>query len=192
MAEDADLAVRVERLESYGQIRELAWRYANAIDRRDMDALIGLYDEDVELPDGSRGREAVRRAMVPALEQVRITILHVGNHVIDFDGPNLNGPNSDGLARAHGAVYCHGEVQTDEETWITQAIHYSDRYLQRDGRWYFASRRRHEIFYGAAHGESPIGLAPADWPLHDTGSGTLPGRWPSWQQFWGSDQAPPG
>jgi hypothetical protein len=182
---ETGLAARLDRLEAYGQIRQLAWRYSAALDRRDIDTLIGLYDEHVSMPDGTSGREALRSAMVPSLERVRITILHVGNHVIDLDGPG-----EDGLARAHGAVYCHAEVQSDEDTWISQAIHYGDQYIQRGDRWYFASRRKHELFYGAVFGQSPIGLAPADWPVHDTGTGTVPGRWPSWQRFWGEEQAP--
>ncbi len=174
MADPAGLAARIDRLESVGQIRQLAWRYSATLDSRDMDGLMALYDEDVELSGGRRGRDALRRGMEPALQRVRITILHVGNHVIDFVDDD----------HATGVVYCHADVQTDPDTWTTQAIHYGDRYVRRDGRWYFAAARRHELFYGTEHGQSPVGLPPADWPTHDTGTGTLPYRWDSWQRFW--------
>jgi uncharacterized protein (TIGR02246 family) len=176
------LAARIDRLESYGAIRQLAWRYAYALDRRDIDALMALYAEDVEVGRHHRGRQALHDEMVPALRQVRITILHVGTHVIDFVDDD----------HATGGVYCHAEVQTDERRWINQAIHYTDRYVRQDGRWYFAARRRHELFYGVEHGRNPVGLAPADWPAHDTGTGTLPGRWESWPRFWGRATLPAG
>ncbi|HVX19974.1 MAG TPA: nuclear transport factor 2 family protein [Acidimicrobiales bacterium] len=174
MADPATLAARIDRLESAGQIRQLAWRYSATLDRRDMDGLMGLYADDVELPGGRRGRDALRELMEPSLRRVRTTILHVGNHVIEFTDDD----------QATGAVYCHGEVQTGPDTWVHQAICYGDRYVRRDGRWYFAAQRRHELFYGAAHGRRPVGMAAADWPAHDTGTGTLPYRWDSWQRFW--------
>jgi uncharacterized protein (TIGR02246 family) len=175
---DRALAARIDRLESYGAIRQLAWRYAYTLDRRDIDALMALYADDVEVGRHHRGRQALYDEMVPALRRVRITILHVGTHVIDFVDDD----------HATGGVYCHAEVQPDEQTWISQAIHYTDRYVRQDGRWYFAARRRHELFYGVEHGRNPVGLAPADWPAHDTGTGTLPGRWESWPRFWAKPQ----
>ena len=47
-----DLAVlshRIDRLESLEQIRQLPARYALALDMRDLDALAGLFPEDVEV-----------------------------------------------------------------------------------------------------------------------------------------------
>jgi len=173
----ADLAARIDRLESAGQIRQLAWRYSSTLDSRDMDGLMALYADDVKVPGdgGRRGREALRSVMEPSLRRVQITILHVGNHVIDFADDD----------HATGAVYCHAEVQTGPDTWINQAICYEDRYVRQDGRWYFAALRRHELLYGAEHGQSPVGLPPANWPENDTGRGSLPERWDSWRRFWG-------
>jgi hypothetical protein len=162
------LTERLDRLDAYQQIRGLAARYGRQLDARDIDGLLELYVPEV--------RDRLRQELVLPLRRVQITILHVGTHVIDFvDADN-----------ATGSVYCHAEIQNTEENWITQAIHYGDRYTRRDGRWYFARIRRHELFYGADHGVRPNGLAPADWPTHDTGTGTVPMRWQSWQEFWGS------
>ncbi|MEE8146958.1 MAG: nuclear transport factor 2 family protein, partial [Longimicrobiales bacterium] len=94
------------------------------------------------------------------------------NHVIDLDDDD----------HAHGVVYCKGEIQ-DGERWITQAIQYRDRYQRRNGRWYFV-RRKHLLWYGSELGQSPLGLPPANWPEHNTGKGTLPESWESWQRFW--------
>jgi hypothetical protein len=162
------LIERLDRLDAYRQIRELAARYGRDLDTRDMEALFDLYVPEV--------RQRMREEAVESLRRVRITILHVGTHVIDF----LDEDN------ATGSVYCHAEVQNTGQNWISQAIHYGDRYTRRDGRWYFARIRRHELFYGADHGIRPNGLPLADWPTHDTGTGSVPMRWESWQEFWGS------
>ncbi len=165
------LAERIDRLDAYRQIRELAARYGRDLDARDMDGLLGLYVPEV--------RDKLREALVLPLRRVHMTILHVGTHVIDFQDAD----------NATGSVYCHGEIQNTEENWISQAIHYGDRYARRDGRWYFARARRHELFYGTDHGIAPNGLPLADWPTHDTGTGTVPMRWESWQEFWGSESS---
>jgi SnoaL-like domain len=162
------LAERLERLDAYRQIRQLAARYGRDLDARDMDALLGLYVPEI--------RERLLPVMVEPLRRVRITILHVGTHVIEFQDED----------KATGSVYCHAEIQNTEQNWITQAIHYGDRYTRRDGCWYFARARRHELFYGADHGVRPNGLPAADWPTHDIGTGSVPMRWESWQEFWGS------
>jgi uncharacterized protein YchJ len=161
------LLERIDRLDAYRQIRDLAARYGRDLDARDIDRLLELYVPEI--------RDRLRDVLVPALREVQITILHVGTHVIDFSDED----------NATGSVYCHAEVQTAERTWINQAIHYGDRYTRRDGRWYFVRARRHELFYGAEQGVRPNGLALADWPKNDTGTGTVPMRWESWQAFWG-------
>jgi hypothetical protein len=178
MSATADVAARLERLESAAQIRELAHRYALALDSRDIDMLVGLYVDDVWVTRDRSGRAAMREVVSDTvMREVGLTILHVGNHVIDFDGPD----------HAHGVVYCRGEVQTDEDTFISQAIHYGDTYARRDGRWYF-TRRKHILFYGVEFGRRPVDLPPANWPEHHTGKGLLPEMWPSWQDFWGPVQ----
>ena len=161
-----------ERLLAYEQIRQLAYRYALAVDSRDMDALVELFVDDVQVGGDRFGREALREDFARQLREVGITILFVGNHVIDLDDDD----------HARGVVYCKGEIQ-DGKRWITQAIQYRDRYERRDGRWYFV-RRQHLLWYGRELGQSPLGLPPANWPEHHTGRGTLPESWESWQRFW--------
>ncbi len=160
------------RLLAYEQIRQLADRYALAVDSRDLDALVELFVEDVQVGRDRFGREALREDFARQLREVGITILFVSNHVIDLDDDD----------HARGVVYCKGEIQ-DGERWITQAIQYRDRYEHRDGRWYFV-RRQHLLWYGSELGQSPLGLPPANWPEHQTGKGTLPESWESWQRFW--------
>ena len=169
---DGDVEARLDRLESTEAIRQLVARYALATDSRDLDALVALFVDDVRVGTDGRGREALRQFFDASLRAVGVTILHVGNHIIDFDDPD----------HARGVVYCRGEVQVNDQ-WIIQAIQYRDTYERRDRAWYFV-RRKHLLWYGAELGQSPIGLPPANWPEHHTGGGELPGEWDTWQEFW--------
>ncbi len=175
-----DPGARIDRLEAYEAIRQLAARYAVAVDSRDLDALVALFVPDVRVGSGASGHEALRASFEASLRGVGVTVLNVGTHVIDLDGSD----------DATGVVYCKGEVQ-DGGRWIHQAIVYDDRYRRVDGLWRFV-RRVHRLFYGAEVGRNPLDLPPADWPEHHDGRGTLPGAWPSWSAFWdaGTD-APP-
>lgn len=162
----------LQRLIACEEIRQLADRYALATDSRDIDALVDLFVEDVQVGRDRFGRDALRASFEQQLRGVGITILFVGNHVIDFEDAD----------HARGVVYCKAEIQ-DAERWIHQAIQYRDRYERRAGRWYFV-RRVHLLWYGIEAGESPLGLPPANWPASHTGRGTLPESWQSWRQFW--------
>ena len=168
----------VSRLVAHEDIRQLVARYALAIDGRDLDALVALFVDDVRVGRDQFGRDALRASFDAPLRAIGVSILNVGTHVIDFsDGDN-----------ATGQVYCKAEIQ-DGERWIHQAIVYSDTYQRRDGRWYFV-RRLHELFYGAEVGTNPLTLAPANWPEHHDGLGTLPERWDTWRRFWAADADP--
>lgn len=164
----------VDRLLAHEQIRQLASRYAVAIDSRDLDALVALFVDDVRVGRSARGRDALRASFDESLRAIGVSILDVGTHVIDLVDDD----------HATGTVYCHGEIQ-DGERWIHQAIVYRDTYERRDGAWLFV-RRIHELFYGAEVGVNPLGLPPANWPEHHDGRGTLPERWDTWREFWGT------
>ena len=178
MPDPADV---LSRLVAHEDIRQLVARYALALDRRDLDALVALFVDDVRVGRDNVGREALRSSFDMSLRAIGVSILNVGTHVIDLvDADN-----------ATGQVYCKAEIQNDER-WIHQAIVYSDTYQRRHGRWYFV-RRVHELFYGAEVGANPLSLAPANWPEHHAGRGTLPERWDTWRRFWeaGADTTQP-
>jgi hypothetical protein len=46
-------------------------------------------------------------------------------------------------------------------------------------------RRRHLLWYGPELGESPVGLPPANWPEHHTGTVELPVAEETWRDLWG-------
>jgi hypothetical protein len=178
---DASSAARLERLEAHEAIRQLAARYAVAVDARDLDTLVGLFVPDVRVGGGAVGRRALRASFDQSLRTVGISVLTVGTHVIDLVD----------AGHATGTVYCAGEIQ-DGDRWIHQAIAYEDTYRRVEGTWYFV-RRVHRLFYGAEVGVNPLGLPPANWPEHHDGRGTLPEAWDTWGRFWsaGDTGVPP-
>lgn len=162
---------------AYEEIRQLAARYALAVDSRDLDTLVGLFVDDVRVTREESGREALRASFEAQLKPLGVTILNIGTHVIDFADDD----------HATGHVYCKGEIQ-EGPRWIHQAILYRDKYERRDGRWYFVGRR-HDLWYGANVGQNPAGLPPANWPERSYGSGTVPSLWTTWRDFAGTGSA---
>ena len=131
-------------------IRELAHRYAVALDARDLDALVALFVDDVRVGRDRRGRDALRADFDRQLRAIGVSFLVVGSQLVELD-------SADG---AHGVVYCKAEIQ-EGERWNHQAIQYHDTYAKRDGRWYFV-RRRHLLVYGQHQEKSPLDQPPAD------------------------------
>jgi len=158
-------------LVAHEEIRQLAARYAIALDARDLDTLVGLFVDDVRVGRDERGHDALRASFTDQLRDLGVTILLVGNHVIDVIDDD----------HATGIVSCRGEIEMGDR-WVVQAIQYHDTYERRDGHWRFV-RRRHLLFYGADLLERPIGLALAHWPASATGKGELPESLPTWQAF---------
>lgn len=162
----------IERLLARDEIRDLAHRYAYAVDHRDIDLLVSLYVPDVRVGGADTGPEALRRFWVESLRQIGVSILFVGNHLIDVETDD----------RATGTVYCIARIE-DHGRWIEQAIRYDDTYERRDGHWLFV-RRRHHLWYGVEAAERPLDQAPANWPESQVGRGTVPQDTASWTAFW--------
>jgi len=169
---DVELAKRLERVVARDEIRQLVYRYALAIDSRDLDLLVSLFVPDVRVGRTRSGRDALRESFEESLSAIGVSILFVGNHVIDFQDD----------AHASGVVYCRGQIQ-DGEKWIEQAIQYRDLYERRDGEWLFV-RRNHVLWYGVETSERPLAQPPANWPERHVGRGTVPEDLPTWQAFW--------
>ena len=164
----------VERAIARDEIHQLVCRYALAIDSRDLDLLVSLFVPDVRVGRHASGRAALRDFFADSLGAIGVSILFVGNHLIEFADAD----------HATGGVYCRGQIQ-DGERWIEQAIHYRDIYERRDGEWLFV-RRVHRLWYGVETAERPLDQPPANWPERHDGRGTLPEEWSTWQAFWKS------
>lgn len=153
------------------QIRQLAQRYALAIDERDLGTLVGLFVPDVDCGRFGRGRDALRESFASQLRETGPTVMQVANHVIDFEEAD----------HARGVVTGIAEV-SHPEGWVRQAIRYEDRYEQRQGSWLFV-RRKHLLCYGVVLPYDPLKQEPAQWPQRQVGRGTVPWCLESWQKF---------
>jgi hypothetical protein len=169
-----DMAARLQRLEAYEAIRQLAARYALALDSRDVDGLAALFVDDVTVGTGASGRAALAEWFDPVLRPYKTTFHLIGNHVIDLVDDD----------HATGVVYCRPEHEVGD-LWIVMPMQYWDRYERRDGTWLFKSRKP-LAFYAADVAEHPLRV---DGRFHFPGNpmiegAELPDRWPSWRQFW--------
>ncbi|MEM7139628.1 MAG: nuclear transport factor 2 family protein [Actinomycetota bacterium] len=164
----------VDRLVATEEIRSLAYRYADALDRRDLDALVSLYRPDARFGEHGEGPAACRSFFAESLSQIGIAVLLVANHLVEFDDAD----------NATGTVWTHGFIDDHREGFIQQLIKYDDRYVRVDGEWRF-TRRRHFLWLGWAHDEdTPMGQEAANWPARQVGLGSIPYDDPAWLEFW--------
>jgi hypothetical protein len=168
----------IEAAVARDELHQLVYRYAWYLDSRDIDALVALFVPETQVAAD------LHATFSRQLTRLGPTTLLVGNHIVDFD--------TDDERLARGIVYTRCYAQT-AAGFIEQMIVYSDRYRRDDidgeGRWRFVGRK-HELFYGVATAEQPFAQEPADWPVHDVGTGTIPFRLPTWQAFTRSKEHP--
>jgi hypothetical protein len=164
--------VGVRELLAREQIRELPYRYAAAIETRDVDAMADLFVPHAQFGDYGQGRDALRRRMSQSLDGTVFAVILVANHLIELDDES----------RAHGQVWAQCFAQTDGG-FIEQLIRYEDRYERHDGKWRFL-HRRHRLYYGVIRDRSPLTRQAAEWPRSQTGVGDLPLADPVFVKWW--------
>ena len=158
----------LDQLLAYEHIRQLAHRYALAVNMRDLDALVELFVDDVKVSGRGTGRAAL--AEVFRLHMAaEVDVLEVTTHVINLVDAD----------HARGTVYSRCEMG-GPQAWARQSIAYEDRYERRDQMWYFVNRN-HLLFYGLELPERPLDQPQANWPEHVLGRGSVPYDWPTWQ-----------
>jgi len=174
-----DLAARLDRVESYQAIQQLPIRYALAVDGRDLEAWVGLFEPDVDMGRHGRGRDVLRGFIEPQLRWFYRSIHLICGHRIEL----LDDPD-----RAHGAVYCRAEHEVGDR-WIVMGICYFDDYRRVDGEWFFA-RRNEKHWYAADVNERPQAVDFDSWHT-SPGQPPLPRAFPTWAPFWeaGADVA---
>ncbi|MCA9509851.1 MAG: nuclear transport factor 2 family protein [Myxococcales bacterium] len=167
---------RLDRLESIDEIRQLVAKYCLALDMRDLDALVGLFPEDVRVGGGERGRAALKRWFDDTLRLQFTGTAHVtGNHIVELESRDA----------ARGLVYSRNEHETGDE-WVVMTMLYWDRYERIDGRWLF--RRRLPLYwYATDQNAPPIGANKMRWPDREPYEGGYHDFFPSWREFWASD-----
>jgi hypothetical protein len=173
MARPASLEARLERLESLDEIRQLVAKYCLALDMRDLDALCGLFPEDVRVSKHEVGRRALRRWFDETLRVQFTGTAHVtGNHIIELED----------AGHARGLVYSRNEHESGEQ-WIAMTMMYWDRYERVAGRWLF--RRRLPLYrYACDLRTPPIGANKMRWPDRAPYEGGWAEFFPSWREFW--------
>ncbi|OBI72456.1 nuclear transport factor 2 family protein [Mycobacterium asiaticum] len=176
MTDLAALQARIERLEALDEIRQLAAKYAVALDMRDFDALANLFVPDVGVPGRRRGREALRQWYDTEIRRSLLGSAHgVLGHVIDVhDG-----------CRATGLVYSRNDLET-ESAWVIELLAYLDSYERQDGRWYFA-RRTPLFWYQSDITDPPVGPHKMRWPGTTAHDGAFHEAFPSWDAFQHAD-----
>lgn len=169
----SDIEARIDRLESLDAIRQLPAKYALALDMRDMDAMVGLFPEDVRVGKDSSGRLALRAYMDRTLRSPFTgTSHHIGGHIIEFDDPD----------HAHGIVYSKNEHETGAE-WVIMQMMYADDYVRQGGRWYFA-RRLPLYWYATDLNKPPVGPDKMRWPGTAPTEGNFHKLFPSFAEYW--------
>jgi hypothetical protein len=173
----ADLAARIDRLESIDEIRQLAAKYSLALDMRDPDAWANLFPTDVRVSKDKSGRQALKEWFDETHRmQFDGTSHHIGGHIIEFDDPN----------NAQGIVYSKNEHETGAE-WVIMQMMYFDKYERIDGRWYF--RRRLPLYWYATDlNKPPIGSRKMRWPGREPYEGTFHDLFPTWKTYWNNPQ----
>jgi hypothetical protein len=170
------LETRIARLEALDEIRQLAAKYAVALDMRDFDAVANLFVEDVGVPGKRRGRAALREWYDIEIRRALLGSAHgVLGHVIDVH-------DSD---HATGLVYSRNDLET-ESTWVIELLAYLDSYERRDDHWYFV-RRSPLFWYQSDITDPPLGPQKMRWPETAPHDGGFHDAFPSWTEFWAAD-----
>jgi hypothetical protein len=113
------------------QIRDLATRYSVAIDSKDIDALLQLFDPEIDNEKYGKGIAGVRAyyARFTEREGDGRGLHFVANHQIDFIDAE----------HATGIVYVRAFAGGDGR-WVDIPAIYLDEYVKRAGHWLFSLR----------------------------------------------------
>jgi len=167
----------LQRLVDRDAIREVALRYALAVDSKDLDALASLFAPDVNNGRFGQGADGVRRFYDQSLRNFHCSFHLVANHIIDLHDAD----------HADGVVYCLAQHHVLEpEHWFDEALAYWDTYVRIDGSWHFRRRRLRSWYRGHSghpvHGEARV-ITPAEVRGPKRG-GRMPEAFETFRAFW--------
>jgi ketosteroid isomerase-like protein len=166
------LEERLERVEAIQAIEDIVARYPIYLDARDLDALVGLFVDDVKAtPESERGRGPLKAHYEQLCRRWGATVHCVFQQAFDFESPD----------RATGHVYCRAEHEIGDR-YVVAMLRYLDRYERRDGRWYFRWRRT-PMWYVTDLMERPLGPQRVRWPGQPPSDAQLPASFPTWSAF---------
>ena len=174
---------RVDEVVARAEIRELAFRYALAVDGKDLDGLAALFVEDVDNGRYGSGREGVKTFYDHVLRAFHCSMHLVANHVIDFDDED----------RAHGIVYCRAQHHVIEpEHWFDHALAYWDEYERVADQWRFR-RRSLKSWYRQEFGHPEHGTERVVSASANEGAmrgAQMPDAFPTFDEFWARSPRP--
>ncbi|MBT96072.1 MAG: hypothetical protein CL431_08900 [Acidimicrobiaceae bacterium] len=166
MSEEYEKAVK--ELLAKDQIKDLVFRYSDAIRNRDIELLVNLYSPNASFGDMGVGETALRAMSEATLTNLQFAVILVANHLITFDNET----------EAKGEVWARCYAQNEQEGYYEQLIKYVDQYELVDSSdgfgasWKFR-HRRHYLWFGQSK-DSPLILPEASWPDNNVGLGREP------------------
>ncbi len=161
------------------RIRDLAERYAVAVDAKDVGGVARLFVSDVVVPGHGVGRDAIAAFYDQVLRRFHCSMHLVANTVVDQHDEE----------HASGVVYCRvHHHSTDPEHWYDHALAYFDDYAIESGQWRFRRRRVHTwyrqtVAHPHADGARVIPPSGSD----GTSRGRLPDGFATFETFWQRD-----
>jgi hypothetical protein len=166
MPEDHEKTVR--QLLAKDEIRDLVFRYSDAIRNRDIELLTDLYSPNASFGNMGVGETALRAMSEATLANLQFAVILVANHLITFVNEK----------EAEGEVWARCYAQNTQEGYYEQLIKYVDQYELVDSAdglgasWKF-KHRRHYLWFGQSK-DSPLTLPSASWPDNNVGLGREP------------------
>lgn len=122
------------RLGDRSAIEDLVSRWADAVNQRDVNAIVPLLTSDVEwtVPglEPAQGVEAVVDLLGRLLANAPVVVQLVHQGLVDFDG-----------SHATGRWYCSENGLSHSGTPFAVTAVYHDRYVRNGNDWRFAARR---------------------------------------------------
>jgi hypothetical protein len=167
----------LEELLARDGIRQLAERYALAVDGKDLEGIARLFVDDVDNGRYGAGHPGVKSFYEQSLRNFHCSMHLVANHIIDFDDDD----------HAHGVVYCRAHHHVlDPEHWFDMALAYWDLYERVPNGWRFRRRQVRSWYrqeYGhPEHGtERVLATASSSGPMSGT---QMPDAFPTFAGFW--------
>ncbi|WP_380876215.1 hypothetical protein ACFB49_07800 [Sphingomonas sp. DBB INV C78] len=115
-------------------INDALARYADGVNRRDVDLWGGSWDEDAQWvlfdPEPVKGRDAIVAAWKQAMEGFPFVVMYVSQGSVAIDGE-----------RAEGRSYSSEVAETADGKKMRVYGTYEDEYRKRNGTWGFSSRK---------------------------------------------------
>ncbi|WP_064076116.1 nuclear transport factor 2 family protein [Prescottella equi] len=174
----ADLdSAALSRLVAKDEIRDLAGRYALAVDDHDIDAVLSMFTEDgVFEVAGTElcGRGQIRPFYVSSMDRYH-TMLHT---------PEIHLVTIEDDSRASGIMTGHAELAVHDTLMMT-AFRYRDRYVRWDGAWLF-ERRTVSFMYAVpfeSMGSSFRTTKRIRWPQTRYTEADYPESAPTWNSY---------